>query len=287
MKKAEFEKTFNSLIGILKGMTADNVIDETEIEELQNWCILHYDKKDRSPFNEIIPIIEASIEDGILTDDEIEDILWVCNNYVNKNQYYDIITSKIQELQGILHGIMSDNYVSETELRYLKNWLDENYLLETVYPYDEIYSLVFDVLRDGKIDLGEQLLLKAFFVDFIDTTASYNINKGEYEEYKKNLNISGLCALAPNIEFDNRAFCFTGESRKVKRKDFAEIVQKYNGIFHKNVRMDTNYLVVGDAGNPCWAFSCYGRKVEKAMQLRKKGKDILIVHEVDFWDAIG
>jgi len=30
----------------------------------------------------------------------------------------------------------------------------------------------------------------------------------------------------------------------------------------------------------------YGRKVEKAIQLRKEGHKIILVHENDFWDAI-
>ena len=29
--------------------------------------------------------------------------------------------------------------------------------------------------------------------------------------------------------------------------------------------------IVGDNGNPAWAFSCYGRKVEKAIDMRKGG----------------
>lgn len=39
-----------------------------------------------------------------------------------------------------------------------------------------------------------------------------------------------------------------------------------------------------EKGNPCWAYACYGRKIEKAMELRKKGAQILIVHEADFLD---
>jgi SH3-like domain-containing protein len=44
--------------------------------------------------------------------------------------------------------------------------------------------------------------------------------------------------------------------------------------------------LIGDEGNPCWVFSCYGRKVEKAIQYRKSGLPILIIHENDFWNAI-
>lgn len=46
-----------------------------------------------------------------------------------------------------------------------------------------------------------------------------------------------------------------------------------------------DFLVVGADGNPCWAFACYGRKVEMAIDYRKQGCKLLIVHENDFWDA--
>ena len=47
-----------------------------------------------------------------------------------------------------------------------------------------------------------------------------------------------------------------------------------------------DYLVIGADGNPCWAFACYGRKVEKAVELRKSGVRIMIIHESDFHDAV-
>ena len=39
-------------------------------------------------------------------------------------------------------------------------------------------------------------------------------------------------------------------------------------------------------GPPCWAYSCYGRKIEEAMELRKSGAHVQIVNETDFWDAV-
>ncbi len=47
-----------------------------------------------------------------------------------------------------------------------------------------------------------------------------------------------------------------------------------------------NHLVVGGDGNPCCSYACYGRKVEKAIELRKTGAEIVIVHEFDLHDAI-
>lgn len=286
MGKAEFEKSLNTLKGIIQGIQADQLITHAEVEELQNWCLLQNDHRFKYPFKEIIPMIHTSIEDGVLTTDEIDDILWTCKMYLNDNPYFDAITADIQVLHGILHGILSDNRIEVSELNYLKDWLDSNYHLETVYPYDEVYSLLHKVLNDGKIDEEEELILKAFFSEFIDTSKSYNINQGDFTEIKKVMNINGLCALAPNIEINDNLFCFTGESSKMKRSEIEKIIIENGGSFNKNVVSKTNYLIVGDNGNPCWAFSCYGRKVEKAMELRKQGKQILIIHEIDFWDAL-
>lgn len=286
LKKAEFEKSMNTLTGIIKGIQADELINPQEIEELQNWCQLQQYHISKYPFNEVIPLVRSSIEDGVLTEDEIEDILWMCQTFLNVNPYFDVITSDIQVLHGLLHGILSDNRITDDELRSLKKWLEDNEHLETIYPYDEVYSLVYDVMKDGKVDPDEENILKVFFAEFIDTTASYNINLGEIEELKKTMNISGICALGPNIEIEGNMFCFTGESSKMKRADIEIAILDRGGIFNKNVTKETDYLIVGDSGNPCWAFSCYGRKIEKAISLRKQGKRIVIAHEVDFWDAL-
>ena len=53
-----------------------------------------------------------------------------------------------------------------------------------------------------------------------------------------------------------------------------------------SVSAKLDYLIIGADGNPCWAYACYGRKVEKAVDLRKTGSRLLLVHENDFHDAV-
>jgi hypothetical protein len=48
---------------------------------------------------------------------------------------------------------------------------------------------------------------------------------------------------------------------------------------------ELDYLIVAAERSLSWAFSCYGRKVEAAMALRRAGARLAIVHETDFWDA--
>lgn len=287
MGKANFEKALNSLVGIIQGISADAQINSLETEEIQNWCLLQNDFQHLYPFKEIVPLVKESLSDGILSQEEIDDIFWLCNNYLNTNHYYDVITSDLHTLHGILYGILSDGKINYTELEYLKAWLNDHYHLETMFPYDEIYSLLHTVMEDGVLNSHEEKLLKVFFSDFVDTSSSYNINLDEIHELKKEMNVSGICALGPNIEFDGKLFCFTGTSSRMKRTEIEEVIVSRGGSFNNGVKKNTDYLIVGSEGNPCWAFSCYGRKIEQAIGLRKQGKNIIIAHEVDFWDAIG
>ncbi len=64
------------------------------------------------------------------------------------------------------------------------------------------------------------------------------------------------------------------------------MISALGGIPTKSLTKKTDYLIVGDNGNQAWAFACYGRKVEKALELRKNGHKISLIHEFDFMDAI-
>ena len=145
MKKEEMHKSLNSLIGILTGIVADNTIDEAEGNELYNWYSLHEHLLKVFPFSDILPAIKLSFQDGILDIEEANNILWLCHKFTDINQedlYFDIITSQIQQLEGILHGIVSDGVISPVEVSNLSDWLNDNEHLAGTYPFDEVYSLL-------------------------------------------------------------------------------------------------------------------------------------------------
>lgn len=283
--KSEAHKAFNSLRGIVDGISLDSVINNKEIRELEIWCENHEYLANRDPFNELITNIQAVISDNIITPEEVADMKWLCDKFAGGFNYYDSSTSDLQRLQGICHGILADGVVKETEVKELQKWLDDNMHLFSYYPYDEICSVLVDVLADGKVDDKEKVLLKRYFNEFVDLNDS-ELQKqidAEVQEVK----ISGICAMTPDITFDGSQFCFTGFSSTGSTKsDIAAILEPLGGKLINNVSKNTNYLIVGDSGNECWAYACYGRKVEKAIALRKQGVPIVIIHENDFWDEI-
>jgi len=262
-----------TLQGMIRGITIDGELNAEEVAELLNWTREYADLIGRAPFNELKAKLDEIMADGQIEPEEQEDLLWVCRNLSPESEYYDSITHDIQQLHGIMHGIMSDGQVT----------------MKGNYPYDELDSLLTTVLKDKRIDEAEQTMLRAFFEDFIEYSFAKKV-RADGQRVKaglpKSFTLPGICAMCPEIEFYGRVFTFTGTSTKATRKQIADQITELGANFSPNVTSQTQYLVVGAGGNPCWAFSCYGRKVEKAVYFRNSGVSILIVHESDFWDAV-
>ncbi len=281
--RARCDKAMHTLEGIVHGISSDGKITDEELSVLTGWIGTHREFADHHPFNEVIPRLHEILADRIVDDEEKADILWLCNRFTSDETYYCRVTADMQRLQGILGGIIADGKITEDELKTLQDWMDEHEHLRTLWPYDELEALVLTVLQDGVIDDTEHRSLLQFFGEFTEFSGERALELPESEEPSL---ITGVCAVCPEIAFDGRRFCFTGSSKKFTRKAIAEEVSKRGGIFSKSMTKDTDYLAIGGDGNPCWAYACYGRKVEKAIQYRKEGCSILLVHEYDLSDAL-
>lgn len=278
--KAETEKAINTLRGILKGIDIDQEINKNELQELVNWCRVNEHLRHREPINDYCKNIDAANDSGDVVE-ILNDLVWAVDNYTNDNPYYKDFTVDVQVLQGICHGILADGRIQEKEIRGLEQWLDDNSQLENYYPYYELRQVVGEVLKDGIIEEKEKLLLKAHFNQFA------NLATPEFREGLNNelvgIKTKGYCALNPQIEIDGRKFCATGDFSFKSKEEFYSIVDEFGGISSNNITNATNYLVVGGKGSTAWCFSCYGRKVERAISMKNRGMDIQIVQEDDFW----
>lgn len=279
----EADKAFHTLEGILKGINIDNEINRTEIEQLNNWCYKYGDYSEFHPFSEVLNLVHIILEDNIVTQEEYEDLVWLCNNVSTPNRYYDAVTTDMQKLQGILHGVLSDGRITKEEIEGLKNWIDGHSDLINYYPYDEIKALLYTVLEDGTVTDNEQKMLKIYFSQFADIKNTA-INPDELETLKRSFTIPAICTMNPNIIFKDKMFCVTGISPKGKRKDIVDRIISLGGFYNKNMTKGTDYLIIANNNNPCWVFSCYGRKIERAIEDRKSGLPIQMIKELDFWE---
>lgn len=280
--RSRIEKSINSLVGLIEGIAIDGTISGAETVFLNRWLDDHEELQDRHPYNELMPVVRSSLSDGILSQDEREDILWLCER-LTSTEYYDKTTADLQRLHGIFGGIIADGVVTEDELRGLSVWLDDHAHLRTCWPYDEISSLITVVMADRRIDEHEQKLLKDFFSEFVQILDERTIVNPVVAE---GATLVGLCTVCPEIGFAGKKFCFTGSSNRHTRSELGALVKLLGGDVVSSVTPTVSYLVIGAEGNPCWAYACYGRKVEKAVELRRSGARLLLVHENDFHDAV-
>ncbi len=280
------DRALSELAGILQGMVADREFHPKEVAELKDWQRSHSHLMGPRDFADINEAVSRAIIDGRLESSEVDEITSLCARASSNSPYYDAVTKALQELFGYLHGVLSDRKVKPEELKALLLWMDDYGHLQQIYPFTEIQSMIVGVLRDKSVDVNEQKALQVFFSNFVVMSPSQHDYLDELRISAKELCVGGICAVDPNIVLPGRKFCFTGFSSRGKRSDFAEVVKKHGGDYEENVTLSLDYLIVGADGNPAWAYSCYGRKVEKAVQLRKKGHQLMIVHERDFWDAI-
>lgn len=271
------------LEGLLKGISIDHEIKDEEVYAIKKWLDEHKQYANKKPFDEVHSLLNDILEDGVIDEEEREDLRWFCERFTTDEGYYSYITSDLQRLHGILGGIVSDGIISKEELEGLSKWIDDNEHLKGYWPFDELEAIILEVLRDGIIDEQEHNFLKTFFADFLKTD-KHKVITFPLNEIGKD--IKGICAVCPEIILENSKFCFTGKFKDIPRAELKNVVKKHNGHFTNSVTQDLDYLVIGSEGNTAWVFSCYGRKVEKAIDLRKQGKKIIIAHEFDFWDAI-
>ena len=175
---------------------------------------------------------------------------------------YSDDTKGLQNLKRIIESIMNDNKIELDEINELNEWLDSNTQLIGNYPFDKIYSIVKNVLEDGVVSTNEYDELMKVFNDFINPIKEEKIND--------------------SVNFQDKIFCLTGTFNSGSKDSIEEKINQKGGICGKGLTSKTNYLIVGGSGSDTWKFGNYGGKVQKAMELKEKGKNIEIISEDDF-----
>jgi hypothetical protein len=280
--KARFDRAINSLTGILEGIAADSKINERETAFLAAWLDDHAEYADRHPFNELIPKVAAALEDGVLTADERADLTWLCER-LQSTKFYGETTAGLQRLHGLVGGIAADGVIDEAELTALREWMDNHEHLQVLWPFAEIYSLIISVLQDRRIDEAEHRMLLDFFRSFAAVLDDRTIDRPVAAVEGT---LVGVCATCPEVRIAGSKFCFTGTSTRFARDELKRLVEDLGGKVVNTVNKTVDYLVICADGNPNWAYACYGRKVELAVELRRQGGTIILVHENDFHDAL-
>ena len=164
-----YNEKISELLGILKSINYDEIINDLEIEALKKWIIVNGDNEDPR-YQEIISKLNKILEDNIITEQEKDEINAIAEQYYKLGISFD----GTAELIGIIEGIISDNEINIKEIENLQKWLLKNTHLSGTYFYERLIKEIKEVLSDGILDDQEKLQLKILLTFLLKDN---NLNK--------------------------------------------------------------------------------------------------------------
>ncbi len=200
------------------------------------------------------------------------------NNSTNFAQQR-LLERGIDEFIGICKGIIFDGIVCQSEAVNLLAWLDNNKAIAYQWPANDVYQKLSLMLGSGNLSADDEATLLDMLVKITGSPAV--MLDGDNPS-----SLLPLCDPAPAICFADRLFILTGNFKIGPRKLLAQEIEARGGKVLSDMRLDTDYLVIGDIGSKAWMHSTHGRKIEKAIELREKGSGIAIISEQHLMDSI-
>ena len=277
------QRVTERLYGILTGISIDKKLLDGKIIALNGWLKDHETLHNLEPFRSTVLLIERCLVDKIIDESEREEIIEWCGQFDDRFLLPNDMTSAIRRLNGVLKGIGIDGTTREDEVWGLNDWLENYRVFSNHLPFSGTRKLLEQILEDGKVTDDEKRDLFDFCRRFTKRTADAQPDAGVGGTDTSVLaSFDRLCDRTVGIEFENKRFCFTGLSKTGPRKVLQDMVLPLGAIPVPDVIPNLDYLVIGAQGTPCWACSSYVLKIEKALDYRRKGRIITILHEDDF-----
>lgn len=202
------------------------------------------------------------------------------NQYFNQKRLND---RTVNELIGISRGVIADGEVVQAEAEFLFSWMENNARYHEDKIINALYIRIREMLADNHLDQDEQK-------ELLETLREITGETCPADQSKNTATTFPLDKPQPSVIFQDHFFCLTGKFAYAPRKVCEQAVTDVGGQCHKNPTTNTHYLVIGTLCSRDWAHSSYGRKIERAMEIReapytrrnKNKPRIAILHE-DYW----
>lgn len=194
--------------------------------------------------------------------------------------HYENVDKCLEHLLGICTGLTADQHITDEEIVFLHHWLMDHPILEKVWPASELLELTTRILDDNVIEEAERTEISELLNKVIGSPIENGVASGMATESPLDENA--------NVIIPDHTFIFTGKFTFGSRKKCEDIVKEMGGkIGGKDVSLRTSYLVIGGTASEHWKFSSFGRKIQKAIDVRNDDRSNLkIISEQQWLDAI-
>lgn len=267
------KKAVLCLRGILEGITADKVLNENEVLFLDLWLKNTSVLSDNGDVVDLFDILNRVLLKKEIASNDLYDLNSIILDIIEYGEHSDdTIESKINELLGLLSGIVADNIVNEKEFFLLDDWLKSNRCIGNSWPANIIIEKIKDIKSDEIIDKDElmeflELLKQISGVRFIETGLAHGLVSEVFSDDIE------------SFSHQDKKICFSGKFITGFRKTVEKCAQDKGALIQNKVTKDLNALIIGTFTSKDWKFTSFGRKIETVLDLNKTGSHILILSE--------
>ena len=186
----------------------------------------------------------------------------------------DTLKRSLGELLGLARGLLADQELSNEEITFLDNWLEERWEMTASFPGNVIHDRIKEVLADGVVTEEE----RSHLVDTLNM-----LIEDRLEDLAEQVDLTELWFDDVGlIDFNKARFCLTGNFVFGPHTVCKTAIEQRGGTVSPTVGEEIQFLVIGALGVDEWRTGGLGVDVEKAMRLRATGKPVKIIPE-DSW----
>ncbi len=184
----------------------------------------------------------------------------------------------MDEFIGICKGIIFDGQVSQDEATNLLAWLKAHPAVANAWPGNPVFTLLQSALSGNTLSSEAEGELLALLTSITGNPAI--VTQGGQAS-----TLLPFDDPMPDLFFENAVFVLTGTFKMGRRAEVEALVESLGAeVVKKNVRKDTDFLVIADIGSKAWIHSTHGRKIERAVELRDVHQTgLAIVSEEHFY----
>lgn len=179
----------------------------------------------------------------------------------------------VDQLTGICEGILSDGVVNQKEAEFFAAWVKEHAPLAPAWPFTDILDRIERIFADGVCDDEEREELRQVMAALCGAKGDARSS----ETYSTTLPLDNP---PPAVMFAEKRFHITGQFAFGSRSKVIEAIKSRGGIaMDSSPTRTAHYLVIGVFASQAWATTTFGRKIERAVELRESGSGIAIISE--------
>lgn len=269
-------KALHGLKGILIGLVADQELNEKELLFLDTWLKSQHFLSEDLEVVDILAKVGDVLGQGQINPEELRQLQLDIEQLVDNMPEVGLSEVKgvgqKDELLGFLGGVASDGVLNDREVTALSGWLNRNESIRSTWPASVIVNRLNHILEDGIITEEERqdllLTINQITGQVPDlNSVGYEASTEVWEDNLTELKVAGS------------TFCLTGDFVSGDRSSVDMMLRCMGAETSPSVNSQVDYLVIGTLASRNWLYTSHGRKIEKALHLKRQGGGIKTITE--------